>query len=283
MSEDTEVVESTESVETTETTEPVVETKVVAPKGLPADQEWGHVDFSDPVATQRRFNRMYAQTKHNEGIQKQLLEDNKKLIERLEAIENSKSKETLQSSLEKLKAERRNALINGDLVRADELDDAIFDLKTSTKNEPVKEKKEETPYISPGLQARVGSWITETDEEGNVLRPYATPGHPQHEQFRKIVEGILADPEVAATVLHLDANDPNVDEVFTRVDKAMEAVGLSKKRKTRINPPVLAPTPKGGNAAGETKLTMEQIAVAKKLYKGDPDPIGRYKKALGKV
>ncbi len=279
MSENTEVVEN---VETTETVEPVVETKVVAPKGLPEDQEWGHVDFSDPVATQRRFNRMYAQAKHQEKMQAQLAEDNRRLAERLEAIENSKSTETHVSKLETLKAERRNALINGDLVRADELDDAIFELR-SNKPEVIKEKKEELPYISPALQTRATNWMQETDEEGNLLRPFASPDHPQHKQFIKIVEGIVSDPEVAATVLHLDANDPNVDDVFNRVDKAMEAVGLAKKRKAKIIPSVLTPTPKGGNNKGEVKLTMEQIAVAKKMYKGDPDPIARYKNALGKV
>lgn len=282
MSEDTEVVES---VETTETVEPAVETKVVAPKGLPEDQEWGHVDFTtaDPATIQRRMNRMYAQTKQHEKIQAQLAEDNRRLVERLEALENSKSTETHVSKLESLKAERRNALINGDLVRADELDDAIFELRNN-KPEVIKEsKKEELPYISPALQTRATNWMQETDEEGNLLRPFASPDHPKHKQFIKIVEGIVSDPEVAATILHLDADDPNIDDVFNRVDKAMEVVGLAKKRKSKIIPSVLTPTPKGGNNKGEIKLTMEQIAVAKKMYKGDPDPIARYKNALGKV
>ena len=276
------VVESSVVVEsdTTETEAQVTRT----PKTLPADQEWNKVEFND-AATQKRFNRMYAQQKANERIQAQLAEDNAKLVARLDAMENAAKHERVVDSVNKIKAARRTAILEGNLELADELDEQLYEARQA-KNKPTEEKnttddKAAMPQIPTVIQERIVEWIAETDDDGEVLRPYAQPDHPKYEQFKGIVAGILADKGLAEAILTADdAYSDSVSSVFDKVDRAMHAVGLGKIKKSQ--PAVLSPSSKVENDKG-TKLTMEQIAVAKKMYKGDPDPIGRYRKALGKV
>lgn len=260
------------SVDTT--TEPTT-----APKGLPEDQEWGRVDL--PPEAQRRFNRLYAQIKTQERIQARLAADNAALADKLAALENKSLVQDHTKDLASLKAARKQAWIDGNLDLADELDEKIYEFRTNApKVDQPKTTQTQVPQIPSAIQARVADWIGEADEEGNLLRPYAHPGHPKFEQFKNIVAGIMSEPTLANTILNADDGySADVSAIFDKVEAAMIAVGLGKAKKQKVQPPVLSPSAKGSTTKEKTGLTNDEVMVAKKMYRGDPDPIARYKKA----
>ena len=53
---------------------------------------------------------------------------------------------------------------------------------------------------------------------------------------------------------------------------------MKTKTKTGFSP-VLESSGQPRASRGKTSLSMEEIAVAKKMYRDDPDPIARYMKA----
>ena len=269
-----EELESTPEVEES-VPEAVVEDETPkTPKSLPEDQEWNKVELTPEQ--QRRFNRLYAQVKTQERVQGEIIDQNRKLLEKLEAYENENKTTKHVSQLEQLKTTRREALMAGDLVKADELDEQIFELRSAKPKVVEPKTAEETYELQPEVKARVVEWANETSDDGEMLRPFILVGHPKHRACMTIIESVLQDEALYGK---------DVEDYVKAVDKALIANGIMKtKTKVQAAPsPVLESStqPPGGRQV--QKLSFEEQHVAKRMYPNDPDPVARYIKAKEKL
>lgn len=277
MSVEDNVEETTEVVEAaTEVSEEKKEITIDPSKG----EKFDRVDFTPEQ--QMRFNRMYAQVKQNEAVNRQLIEDNKKLLNKVMQIETQTVDKEITDAMSKLRAEKQRAYENGDVKALDRLDEEIYDLKEKQKKFKEEEKaikaEAEIPALEPALVDRVIEWSKETDDEGNYVRPFVNPNHKDHKRFLRITEFVLTDPE---------AQGKTEDEMFEAVDTALKSYGLIKEvAKTPIGrKPVIPSVLTGdsetrGKASGTVSLTNEQRYVAKKMFPKSKDPERDYALAL---
>lgn len=263
--------ETNEAVETPEA--PQTEEKP-RPADLPKDQEWERVDFqtADREMIERRFNRVYGSMKMNEAAMRQMAEDNRKLIERLEAMESSQAKKETDSRLAELKAKKISALENGDNEAVVEIDDQIATLRSRPEPEKKPEKKQEDPgWFTQERQQAVVRWASEKDSEGNPLRPWAQENHPKNARCIEITNGVLNDPDFAGA---------DIGEILSEVDRLMAPP--KRKQPAAVLSGDTPPRPKQGD---KIKLTEEQKLVAVRMYNNLPrtDAIKRYEAALAKI
>lgn len=265
-----------DNVETTE------ETVTIEDTSIPRDQqEFDRVEFTPEQ--QKRFNRMYAQVKSQESIHKQLIEDNKKLVTRLTAIEARNLQKEVDTSISKLKEAKVKALELGDYSKADDIADEIAEVKAKAKEAEkeqeklkVEDPKESPLVLPPDVQEKVASWVSAKDDDGNLLRPFVNPAHPQHQKFLKIAQIVLEDH---------DNNDIPVEQVISMVDNALEAYGLTKSKKTQPTKQKTANVLSGlqgstSLSSPKPKLTNQQKYVARKMFAGDPKAEEKYIEAL---
>lgn len=242
------------------------------PATLPSDQEWNKVELT-PEA-QRRFNRLYAQIKTQERVQNEIIDQNRKLMEKLEAYETGVNVEKHTSKLEQLKAERREYLMAGELAKADELDEQIFELR-SNKPKAKEPKADQQAYdLQPEVKERVVEWANEVDESGDMIRPFILVGHPKHKASMAIIESVLQDESLYGK---------DVEDYVKAVDKALIANGIMKTKR-KAEPSIVLESsnqPRGGRVP--TKLSFEELHVAKRMYPNDPDPAKRYMAAKEKL
>ncbi len=100
-------------------------------------------------------------------------------------------------------------------------------------------------------QAQLTVWAQEKDVNGQLIRPWAFPGHPKHQVFVKTVEGIQSDP---------DLEGKSALEKMAETDRRM---GVSR------GTPRIAPVLSGGgspNRGGKgPNLNNEQKAIAARM------------------
>ena len=268
-----ELTDAPETEEVVSTTEPIVETEQQkTPKTLPEDQEWNKVELTPDQ--QKRFNRLYAQVKSQERIQNDIIEQNRKLMDKLEAYE-AKTKTTEHvSQLEQLKAERRECLMTGDLAKADELDEQIFELRSNKPKAHEPKAAEQAYELEPEIKERVVEWANEVDDAGDMLRPFILVGHPKHKTSMAIIESVLQDESLSGK---------DVEDYVKAVDEALIANGIMKAKR-KAEPSIVlesASRPRGGKVI--QKLSFEELHVAKRMYPNDPDPAKRYLAAKEKL
>lgn len=227
------------------------------PEGLPDDQEWERVDFetADPKMIQRRFNRLYASTKQAEAALTQAASDNRKLADRMEKLENAGEADRTATRLTELKAEKVKAMEGEEHARVVEIDDQIQDLKTPAPKlepEPEVEPKQEDPgWFTPARQGDLVAWANQSDEKGNLRRPWAQPDHPKNARCVELTNAVLNDP---------DFTGAEMNEILAEVDRLMAP-------RQRPTPTVLSD--KGGaREPKKTKVTLseDEKLVARRMY-----------------
>lgn len=225
--------------------------------------------------TEKRFNRVYGHMKQAnrkaeeaERIANQAAQDNAKLVERLEKLDEAKSNQAVDD----LRQEEKTAMEEGDYDRATAARDKITDLKVEAKiPKPEEKKPDELPPIDPGLKDRLNSWAAETDAEGNLLRPWADSEHEDNGTAMKLVTGILAT----------NPNAP-LDTLLDEIDKETKRLN---RRPTRNAAAVLSGDgdvrPK---AKKKTSLSSDQKAIAERMYPNlkAADAAKRYADAMEK-
>lgn len=266
-------------VEVAATEESVVETPAVEEKKPVVGEKFDYVELTPDQ--QRRFNRLYAQVKTNEAVNKQLIEDNKKLLTKVMQIESQNIDRELSEAMNKLRAEKQRAYENGDVKAIDKVDDEIYELKE--KQRKYKEETEavnkdlETVKLDPHTVERVKEWGAETNSDGELLRPFVNPNHKDHKRFLRITEFVLTDPEMEGK---------SEDDMFEAVDKALKVYGLIKEdgkpqSKKLTTPSVLVSDGgSGGRSANTVSLTSEQRYVARKMFPKSANPERDYALAL---
>lgn len=258
----------TDTQNTTEQEEPE---RKLAPEEVA--EKWEHVPLTPEQ--QMRFNRLYAQVKRNEKVTQQLIEDNRKLIARLTELEAGSAEKDVAQALVALRQARVAAFEAGDFAKINEIDDQIDELKQKQREvktereklkQPPKEVEEELPEET---RQRIIEWAQETDEQGELKRPFVDPAHKDHKKFMRLLEFVLTDPE----------NDgKSEDELFAAVEQAIELHGLGKKPKPKIA--AVLPVSDSRPSRADTPLTPEQRYVARRLFPNSKDPEAEYRKAL---
>jgi hypothetical protein len=278
----TEVVEeeSKEVIEEPKEEETKEEKKEWKPKGLPEDERWEPIELT-PEA-QKRFNRIYAQnqsykrtTEETAKIAKSLAEENKRLEERLNKLEQGYSEDKKEVTIDRLKKERREALANGDDDRVLELTDEIISLKyrkpevsekKEVKEEVSKEEVKEEPEIDQELEKIIFDWRYEKNKNGMLLRPWAVDDHPENKMAIKMAEAIVEREDGNITI----------EDLLAQVEKGMNRyLGISKER----TPTNVESTGGGKGKVSTSSLTPEQKRVAKLMFPNEKDPFERYAKA----
>lgn len=182
---------------------------------------------------QKKFNDLYKQVKKSDSRNQMLLqamEEQNKVIEELKARFN----QTDYAEAERVLKDRlRDARAEGDEAKADQILSELIDFKAESKirqyTKPEKPKQQQ--QYDPDIQAVV-KMAEETDDRGNLIRPWIAQDHPQHRNAMKFAT--IAAMEVDSELGYVD-----IPEVMRRIDKAMN--------KPRPSGNSRAPDPMGGN------------------------------------
>jgi len=96
------------------------------PKDVPKE-EWERVDI--PEELQPRFNRLYRQVKESKGVTDQLVEDNKKLIDKIDKLQQSHDSSKAEDTLAELNRRLEEAVDLGETDVVKDLTNQIAEQK----------------------------------------------------------------------------------------------------------------------------------------------------------
>jgi hypothetical protein len=279
---------------------PVAKPEAAAPKAAPkaVDQEpeekgtdW--VEIEDPKL-KARFNRLYRHTKEaNERAEKTerqislLAEQNSKLQKALETIAGGMRDKEMQAELATLKKDAKEALATGDTEAFMEANERLLEMKQSAKKEAEAPAPAE-PAISQTEMQVINAWQQQKDDEGESLRPWAMPNHPEFASTQDLIQRVTrAMP------------DASVREILREVDKRMEKIlGADDEDEDQPNPVRRAfASPRGRPAPQErerTSLSTQERVIAEAMFMGGRGSLAKtskeahelylkQKKAMGRV
>lgn len=237
------------------------------------------VDFAkieDPelrAEIQARFRRVYGNMKQYERITKTLEADHKTLSEKLERLETAQVQDRTEQRIEGLKAQTQAAIAEGDIDKAQRLQDELSDfLKESiaTVNKRPEPQPTETAYFSPEIQTAVIEWANELDENGDFKRAWAQPGHGKYNRAVEIADEVLQSDDWAG----------RMDEAMALVDRRINAeLFPAKKRTDTVLGADTGVTPTKDTGG---RLSADQKEAAHFLYPklSEKEAEARYAKAL---
>lgn len=301
--------EVSESAPVENTAPPVVEVANEAPAShetseQPTEKPAGFdpVDFSP--AQLERFNRVYGNMKRYETDAKELKEDNQRLIDTVKQLAQGQQQivshiqgNDFQSAESKLAADRDAAWQKGDVNAFNSANDKLHEIKTQRllaqqipKQQPQVQQPQKTNgfdgeriadsavdkgSINPAEANIAKSWMTQTDNSGNLLRPWTQPADSRNYAAALEAQAVFNSP-----MFH----DKSMADKLREVDRRM---GTQSQ-------------PSGQNVLGAGNLTrgkpnsnikldpkIEDIAVRTKFAGKDPkltaqDHINAWQKAVTK-
>lgn len=249
------------------------------PKDVPKE-EWERVDI--PEELQPRFNRLYRQVKESKSVTDQLVEDNRKLIEKIDKLQQSHDASKVEDTLSVLNQQLEEAVDLGDTDAVKDLTNKIAEQKIALngatpapdRTEPESgDQQQSGPRkldLTPEQEMTIQKWAFERDDQGNMLRPWSIPGDPGYDEF-------LKEAQVAAQ------ETDDVEEALEILDSRFKA----KRRKPTAASVLSGNTsqrPAGGNSV---ELSAEQRKVAVRMFGSssamklkDSDAIEMYRKTL---
>lgn len=214
---------------------------------------------------QARFNKLYGEAKTAkeraallEAHTLKLQQATQKLQDRLDAAEK-------RDAVEGLKSQLRAAREQGDDDKVESIQEKLTELLVEEKiSKKVKPETKEQPRDAEMQQAAVqlsqseqritAKWANETDEEGELLRPWAALSeHPKSTAAADYLAELIQSDEYSE--LTIKEKLAMVDEKFGRkkqVKRDVNAVGEGSLTKA--------------SEKQDTKLTSEQKAVAWKIF-----------------
>jgi hypothetical protein len=280
--------------------EPSPETKP-EPKPAPRQQDedgtdW--VDIDDPKL-KARFNRLYRHTKEAnakaEKTERQvqlLAEQNLKLQSALDKLVGGMKDEAKKKELASLKQDMKEALATGDTESFVSINERLVDMKRE-----VSEPKDTAPAAPPPIpetEAKVlYSWQNQAGEDGEDLRPWAKPGHPEFAATQDMIRRIVGEA---------DMQDAPIREILQEVDKRMAKL-LGRDDDDEEAPPPPRNTvqrafssPRGSRPAQResVSLSAQERVIAEAMFMGGRGSLAKsskeahdlylkQKKAMGRV
>lgn len=216
------------------------------------------VEISDPKVL-KKFNHIYKQMKMSDARNQMLLDMNQKALDKIAEFEKRFSQTDSAEAERVLLSRIKEARENGDESRADQIMLELVDLRAENKVKqavPKVEKLKPVEYTPEAI--RVAELATETDAQGNVLRPWIAQDHPQHEKAMNFL---------AATAIKVQSElgFVDIDTVTREVDKLMNTKNAPPK-----NVNTRAPEPMRGGLTntqprGKLKLSPQEAEIASKL------------------
>lgn len=275
--------------------EPKPEPKPVAKQQQDEDgTDW--VDIDDPKL-KARFNRLYRHTKEaNAKAEKterqvQLLADqNLKLQSALEKLVGGMRDEVKKKELATLKQEMKEALATGDTETFVSVNERLVDMKREVTEEKAPPSPSAPPPLPDTEMKVLHSWQNQTGDDGEDLRPWAKPGHPEFAATQDMIRLVVADPEMQEAPIR-----EILREVDKRMSKALDAD--DEDEAPRRNPVQRAfSSPRGTRPAAResTSLSAQERVIAEAMFMGGRGALARsakdahdlylkQKKSLGRV
>ena len=227
------------------------------------DPRTDQVEFSTPEQ-QEKFNYIYKQVKQSDARNQMLtdlLQEQQRQLDDLKTRNtNTDTADAEKVLLDKIRAARNEGNDEAEISAINELAEFKAE-KISTKvNAPVRPVAPTTPMYDPRDESYVESYMTETDDNGNMLRPWLNDKDPNFENTIKTLETIALDY----------IGDPAaLQKSLARLDRVMAEKKDPPKNKQNTN--TRAPNPMaGGNLTnqspkGKIKMTRAELDIAKKL------------------
>lgn len=244
-----------------------------------------------------RFRSLYKQTKAQDRYLDQLGKDLDKKLSELSASDTktSKSVEDIKAAVTQLSEKEFSAKRQMEIADIEAKMEQAWqdmDFKTAAKlNTQLQQKiaepqPVETPKIAPEVQkqepietkiedkqqdeftsyqtAQLREWMHETDDHGNMVRPWALDGHPLNQMALKQTDALMSHPNLQ--------NAP-MDQILATVDQVMNSM-LNPQQETKTEtkkkepPEVLTGDSDMRSKKSEDKisLTNEQKAVASRIF-----------------
>jgi len=220
-----------------------------------------HVEFSTPDQ-QKKFNDVYKQMRMSDNRNKMLTSMLEKAVGEIDELKARFSQTDHAEAERILNTRLKEARDAGDETKADQIMQEIIDFRVKgevQKLQPKDQPKLEDVENSPDVMAVV-SYAQETDNSGNLLRPWISDKHPQHANAMKMAS-------IVAMQVNADLGYVDIPEVMKRMDEAMKPKAKTpqpQQGSTR------APDPMRGNLTntppkGKMKLSPQELAIAQKL------------------
>lgn len=205
------------------------------------------VEFSTPEQ-QKKFNDIYKQVKMSDSRNKMLMDAIEKQNQIIEELQGRFNQTDHAEAERVLNSRLREAREMGDDEKADKILQEIIDFKAEAKfkqlTKPKEEKKQPKDY-DPDVETVV-SFAQETDDRGNLLRPWIAQDHPQHQNAMKLASAI-------AISVNAEYGYVDIPEVMKRMDES-----LKQKPKPLSNN--RAPDPMRGNLTSSTSRSKVNIS-----------------------
>lgn len=261
-----------------EVEEQVVEDTKVENKSTPEGTKPPGYDPVDPrTATpeenEARIKYIYAQLKDSKKENKGLRSELAELKKNQENIQNSIQMDSTDREIQNLEVLRKEARAAGDDDRVDKISDQIAELrfeKRLAKNKPndtTKPQQEPFEDYDPE-RARamdyIDDWSREVGTNGQFVRPWGVPGHPDFQKAVRTLHKITSDPSLV---------DYSLNDKLKMVEREMNGTkaGGAIPGRSQLN------GSRGGTGHG---LTAKQMEMADKLLRGPKykTPEERYKR-----
>lgn len=246
---------------------PAPQSKAKAEEGEEKGTDW--VEIEDPKL-KARFNRLYRHTKEaNERAEKTerqialLAEQNGKLQKALESIAGGlKDKET-QAELADLKKSAKEALATGDTEAFMEVNERLLEIKQENKKPPAP-AAEAAPQITQTEMQVLQVWQTAKGEDGEPLRPWAMPNHPEFAATQEMIQKVANEPGMG---------NASIRELLKEVDKRMARLMDDDDDEDDAPNPVRRAfaSPRGRPAPAErqqTNLSNQERVIAEAMFMG---------------
>lgn len=224
------------------------------------------VDIDDPKL-KARFNRLYRHTKEaNERAEKTerqialLAEQNRKLQTALEGVVGGIKDKAVKEEVATLKREAKEALATGDTDAFMDVNERLLEIKQEIKPKPEPQAPAQEA-VTPTERQVLQSWQSQQDDDGQPLRPWAMPGHPEFAATQDMVRRVIAEPGM---------DDAPIREVLREVDRRMRRVlDTDNEPDERPNPVRRAfASPRGATPAPreQTSLSAQEKVIAEAMF-----------------
>jgi hypothetical protein len=252
---------------------PAAEPKSAAPKpqakaeeGEEKGTDW--VEIEDPKL-KARFNRLYRHTKEaNERAEKTerqialLAEQNGKLQKALESIAGGLKDRETQAELADLKKSAKEALATGDTEAFMEVNERLLEIKQEAKKPAPA--AEAAPAITQTEMQVLQSWQSAKGDDGEVLRPWAMPNHPEFAATQEMIQKVANEPGMG---------NASIRELLKEVDKRMaKLMDADDDDEDTPNPVRRAfASPRGRPAPAERQqanLSNQERVIAEAMFMG---------------
>jgi len=224
--------------------DPAPETK--APAKEPDGTDF--VEIEDPKLA-ARFRRLYGHVKSLERGNHALVEHTTALQKKLEEITGLVETGQTVAATKQIKDQLVLAKQRGDAAAEVELTDRLTKVNATPRQGTQLPPPPQTETIELN-EAR--QWESETDAEGNFLRPWAQPTHPRFNEAMALAKTLVGDPTVGA----------DMTRVLSAIDKKMGLKTAPAKRPSASTVMSSDARPPRGELPD---LTNEQLLVAKRM------------------